>query len=224
MIRTVLLDAYGTLLDTGTGSIDATQAILAQAGSSLDPAAFYAAWKQLHHRHFAQQTAFVSEAETYVLDLEKLYAQHGIDRDARADIGPMWSVLGTRVTYPEVAAAIRALRQRYTVAVASISDETPLLQDLSRGGIDVDGVYCSESMQVYKPRPQFYHRVLESLHCPPEQAVYVGDSPLEDIQGPQRVGMKAVWIDRKGRQLPEGVHPDAVIHRMDELLPWLEQQ
>ena len=224
MIRTLLFDAYGTLLDTGTGSVDATRAILRNAGSALDPVAFYAEWKQLHHQHFAAQTAFVTERETYVLDLAELYRRHGIGRDARADMGPMWSVLGARTAYPEARPILAALRRDYAVAVASISDTAPLKQDLQRAGLGDVPFFTSECLRSYKPQPAFYEAVLDALHCPPEQAVYIGDSPVEDIQGPQRAGMRAVWVNRKGRALPLDIHPDVEMPSLTPLPHWLARQ
>ncbi len=51
MVKAVLLDAYGTLFDTGTGSVQAAQEILARNGrEDLSPAEFYGQWKALHHR------------------------------------------------------------------------------------------------------------------------------------------------------------------------------
>ena len=224
MIRALLFDAYGTLLDTGTGSVDATRAILQRAGSRLDPAAFYAEWKQLHHEHLAAQTAFVTEREAYALDLAELYRRHGIDRDAQADIGPMWAVLGTRTAYPEARVVLQALRQDYTVAIASISDTAPLRQDLQRAGLGDLPAYSSEGVRAYKPQPRFYEAVLSALGCPPEEAVYIGDSPVEDIQGPQDAGMRAVWVNRRGRALPPSIHPDVEMASLLPLPHWVARQ
>ena len=46
MLKAVIFDVFGTLISTGTGSVDAARAILQKRGSALDPAAFYDAWRQ----------------------------------------------------------------------------------------------------------------------------------------------------------------------------------
>ena len=43
----------------------------------------------------------------------------------------------------------------------------------------------------------------------PERWVHVGDDLDTDVAGAQACGMKAVWINRSGRPLPEGYAPDA---------------
>ena len=41
MIKTIIFDAYGTLISTGTGSIEATRAMLNHLNVSFDPSEFY---------------------------------------------------------------------------------------------------------------------------------------------------------------------------------------
>ena len=59
-----------------------------------------------------------------------------------------------------------------------------------------------------------------------EDAVYVGDDVLLDVQGAQRAGLRAVWMNRTGatRHLEHGVVPDAIVRDFDELLDWLERE
>ena len=60
----------------------------------------------------------------------------------------------------------------------------------------------------------------------PEDAVYVGDDVLLDVQGAQKAGMRAVWLNRTGSQkhLEHEVVPDAIVANFDELLDWLKRE
>jgi putative hydrolase of the HAD superfamily len=49
-----------------------------------------------------------------------------------------------------------------------------------------------------KPAPVIFERTLERLGVRPEEAVHLGDSPLEDYDGSEGVGMVPVLIDRPG--------------------------
>ena len=78
MVKAVLLDAYGTLFDTGTGSVQAAQEILARNGrEDLSPAEFYGQWKALHHRLMEELPSFRTEARLYAQGLAMLYRQYG---------------------------------------------------------------------------------------------------------------------------------------------------
>jgi FMN phosphatase YigB (HAD superfamily) len=48
----------------------------------------------------------------------------------------------------------------------------------------------------------------------------VGDHLVWDVDGAQRVGLRAAWIDRPRAGLPadQPVQPERIIHALDELL------
>jgi len=91
---------------------------------------------------------------------------------------------------------------------------------LARDGLDGflhERAYTS-SMQHSKPHREAFLHVLSRLGVAPERAVMVGDRPIDDVQGAQRVGMRGVWC-RHVSALPLGdVVPDAIIERLDELV------
>lgn len=50
-----------------------------------------------------------------------------------------------------------------------------------------------------KPAPHIFTYALHQLHVPAEQCLFVGDNPIWDVEGPRAVGIKAVLIDREGK-------------------------
>ena len=74
-----------------------------------------------------------------------------------------------------------------------------------------------------KPDPAIFLAACTALNVAPEDAVYVGDDILLDVQGAQRAGLRAVWLNRTGstRHLEHGVVPDAICRDFAELLDWL---
>ena len=60
----------------------------------------------------------------------------------------------------------------------------------------------------------------------PADAVYVGDDLLLDVQGAQRAGLRAVWLNRTGStaHLEHEVVPDAIVADFDGLLDWLRRE
>ena len=97
MVKAVLLDAYGTLFDTGTGSVQAAQEILARNGrEDLSPAEFYGQWKALHHRLMEELPSFRTEARLYAQGLAMLYRQYGFSRNPAEDVKVMLRYQGTR--------------------------------------------------------------------------------------------------------------------------------
>ena len=70
-----------------------------------------------------------------------------------------------------------------------------------------------------KPHPSLFEKALGELGVAPEEAVFVGDSPVHDIAGAQAVGMRAVLTQQYVARPfePFGVAPDAVIGHVREL-------
>jgi putative hydrolase of the HAD superfamily len=81
--------------------------------------------------------------------------------------------------------------------IAICTDMTVHIQHrkLRRLGIadKIDVLVTSEEVGVEKPNPAIYRKVLEKLHLPASEAVYIGDSLKKDVLGPMEMGMDAVW-------------------------------
>ncbi len=76
-----------------------------------------------------------------------------------------------------------------------------------------------------KPDAAIFHAACDALNVAPEQAVYVGDDLLLDVDGAQKAGMLGVWINRENRAINPELHgdilPDAICANLDELNFWL---
>lgn len=76
-----------------------------------------------------------------------------------------------------------------------------------------------------KPHPAIFLAGCRDLGVAPQDAVYVGDDVLLDVQGAQRAGLRGVWMNRNGsnKHMEHGVTPDAIVRNFDELLDWLKR-
>lgn len=87
-------------------------------------------------------------------------------------------------------------------------------------------LYTSELSHM-KPHPGVFRQALEELEVDdPQQAVFVGDRPFDDIYGAHRCGLRTVL--RRNRAVPDfEVEPDAEIDRLSDLIPilrsWLDK-
>lgn len=202
VIKAVVFDVYGTLISTGTGSVDAARRILEHHGADISPKAFYADWKKYHRKHMDSLTGFVPEETIFLWDLEKLYAQYGLPGKAAEDVRIMLDTLGNRTAFPESREVVERLKSSVIVCIGSTTDTQPLMRDLNRSGISVGHIFTSEGLQVYKPQKAFYEKILSALSLQPEEVLFVGDSFTDDIYGPRQVGMKTCWVNRKHQPAP----------------------
>lgn len=75
----------------------------------------------------------------------------------------------------------------------------------------------SEAAGVAKPHPDIFHQALAKAGVAPQQAVYVGDDPVRDIQGAADAGLRTVWFNPQNNDWPGGRKPDATIKNLTEL-------
>ncbi len=84
-----------------------------------------------------------------------------------------------------------------------------------------DTVTISSLAQAAKPSPKIYHLALEKHAVDPEEALHVGDSLRDDVEGAKKAGLRAVLLDRKGIQ-PER-SPEWTLRSLDGLIPLLDR-
>ncbi len=219
--KLLIFDVYGTIISTGTGSIDATKKILSLHDKEIDSKEFYAEWKKLHRVHMdkANEGVFITEEEIFVQDLKVLYEKYGIERDYRSDVKIMLDSLVGRVCFEDVKDVLDELKANHRVVLGTTTDTTPLLVNLKDNGLEFEGIYTSEIIRKYKPDERFYKYILEHEHYDVKDVVFIGDSIVDDIIGPKSVGIKTVLVDRtkKYKANDMKIKPDYIINDFKEL-------
>lgn len=80
-----------------------------------------------------------------------------------------------------------------------------------------DTIIVSDDVSVKKPDPAIFHIALTRLGIAPEQAVYVGDHPANDIDGAVRAGLRAIWLRGMTTGEPASIGRYQAIGHLDEL-------
>jgi putative hydrolase of the HAD superfamily len=102
--------------------------------------------------------------------------------------------------FPDAAPALAELRLLGLRLVCVSNWDVSLPEVLERCGLGdaLDGVVTSASVGVRKPDPAIFAPALELAGCPPAKALYVGDTPAEDLAAASAAGIPALLIDRAG--------------------------
>ncbi len=105
--------------------------------------------------------------------------------------------------YADTLPVLKALRaQGLALVIVSNtpwgSPAEPWREELARLGLQdaVDMTVFCRDVGWRKPARPIFRRALERLGLPPEACLFVGDHPVWDVEGPRRVGIKALRIDR----------------------------
>jgi putative hydrolase of the HAD superfamily len=109
--------------------------------------------------------------------------------------------------FPDAAPALAALRARGLRLVVASNWDCSLPEWLAGAGLWelVDGAASSAVVGEAKPAPAVFHAALEIAGVGAGEALHVGDSPDNDIEGARAAGIRAVLVDRSGAPGPAGV-------------------
>lgn len=103
------------------------------------------------------------------------------------------------------------------IYILSNIDRNDIMSALSFHGISVTDVITSEDVRSYKPRAELFEEGLRRSGCTAHEVIHIGDSLASDIEGAQRLGIKAIWINRLGRKLPDHYKPDYIYRNLSEI-------
>lgn len=156
--------------------------------------------------------------DSVLVELGLAYTPHGI----RAHNA--WYFMGCEdlvLPFEGCAEALAALRERYTLGVITNGDTEVQRRKFEalrfQAHIPLDLVVASEAAGYHKPDPRIFHHALRLAGVAPSEALMIGDWLPVDVAGAQAAGMRGVWFNPRGRPLPEGHAPDAIVHRYEEL-------
>ena len=124
--------------------------------------------------------------------------------------------------FPETVSTLTRLKER-NLELGIISNFDSRLFTVLRGlGIAeaFDTVTISSLAQAAKPASQIFHLALEKHAIDPEEALHIGDSLREDVEGAKKAGLHTALLDRDGRQQGTGIR---TIKNLEELFPLLDQ-
>jgi putative hydrolase of the HAD superfamily len=74
-----------------------------------------------------------------------------------------------------------------------------------------DAVVVTGELPAGKPDPRAFAAILEALEVAPEQAVFVGDHPIADVQGAAQAGLYSIQVLREDGEQTRSSHADATV-------------
>jgi len=89
-----------------------------------------------------------------------------------------------------------------------------------------DSLMCSEHASSCKPHAEFFYHALSQAGCEASEAIYVGDTPELDVEGPEGIGMRAVLIEEKSNIVFDrgtSREDQEVIKELPELITYMDK-
>ena len=191
--RAVLLDALGTLVELEPPWVHLAKAL----GSEPDVRVVRAMRSEMAYyrarSHEARDASSLAELRARCAAL--------LSRELGREVSVETMMQAIRFrAFPDATPALAELRQLGLRLVCVSNWDFSLPEVLDRCGLDgaLDGIVTSAAVRVRKPDPAIFARALELAGCSAAEALYVGDTPEEDLEGASAAGIAALLIDRSG--------------------------
>lgn len=122
-----------------------------------------------------------------------------IASECATEIEQGWEVSGNFELFEDVLPVLDELR-RAELRLGLVSNGIRDLNEfVAHHKLDVDAIVGSRAHGYVKPHPTIFQSALQQLGVQPAEAVMVGDSLEEDVEGARALGLRAILMDREDR-------------------------
>lgn len=118
-------------------------------------------------------------------------------------------------------AAVRRIAPHYRLGLLSNFDDAQcgreVLADTGLAGL-FEAVVISAEVGLRKPDRRIFEHLRAMIGVAPDEILFVGDTPRDDILGASAAGMRTTWISKGVASIPQGYPaPDFIIHDLADL-------
>lgn len=220
-IKTLLLDADGTLLDFDRSE----QAALQETFQTLD-FPFDANTHAVYHKHNdacwkALEREEITRDELKVRRFQRTFEELNLDGDPALATKTYEGNLGKYAfPFPGAEEVCRRLSRKYRLYIVTNGLKHVQTARMLQTNIPqiVKGIYISEDVGFAKPAPEFFDKIFaDHPELNRKETLIVGDSLSGDILGGNNAGILTCWVNRDGAPRPQDLRIDFEISTITEL-------
>jgi 2-haloacid dehalogenase len=210
--RWATFDCYGTLIDWDGGLRRELARVFGEERADA----------QLERYHDVEPALQADGWRTYREVLTDAMEELGAPEEelgALADALPSWR------PFPEVREALTEARERgWKLAILSNTDRDFIEASMERIAVPFELAIVASEIASYKPAHRHWERFFDESGAARERHIHVAQSYFHDIVPASQLGLRTIWINRKGEQadpLPTREQRDltGLADTLDELVP-----
>ena len=205
-----LFDRYGTIKKIAPAIVasfdvcdDVTAEIFAEKLSYADKQFVHKGWRNIH-AYLVENNVFktVPTFEEYTQNVLKCFK-------------------ATTVKYDFAVPVLKQIKEM-GVKTALITNGTPELQYSKLSSLEMtecfDEIIVSGETEYEKPDEKIFQLMAERLGVSTSEMLYIGDHPLNDVEGSRQAGCVPVWVKTTGTWIfPEIEKPDLQVETVKEI-------
>jgi 2-haloacid dehalogenase len=201
MVRAVMFDTFGTVVDWRSGVSSAVRPFVADHGLTLDPDEFADAWRSRYQpsmeRVRSGQRPYVSLDVLHRENLDEVLRSHGIDPHAfaPAELESLVSAWHFLPPWPDSAEGILQIKRAFIVGPLSNGNTALLVHMAKAAGLHWDVILGSDVSQAYKPNPDAYQKPAAMLGLDPGEMMLVA-AHNGDLEAARKAGLATAFVVR----------------------------
>ncbi len=199
MVKAVLFDVFGTVVDWRGSVAREAQKLLAPKGHALDWRAFASRWRD---RYQPAMEAVRSGARPYTIldvlhreNLEALLEEFAITGLSEAETDHLNRAWHRLDPWPDAVLGLTRLKRNYIVGTCSNGNIALMVNMARHARLPWDTVLGAEVARAYKPQPEAYRASCRALGLAPEE-VMMAAAHNGDLHAAAREGMATAFIPR----------------------------
>ncbi len=212
-------DCYGTLIDWDSGILSTLRPIMAAHGRNLSDGGILELFAAI------ERVEEAGEYRTYRQILESVATKMAARLSfpiTTQEVRSLPDSLGDWPPFPDTVEALRKLKTRFKLAVISNTDDDLFARTATHLHVPFDAVVTAQQARSYKPSLNNFRLALQRLGVEAEQVLHVAQSLHHDIAPANELGIKSVWVNRRGWAGASGgpvqrAEPDLVVPDMATL-------
>lgn len=237
-VNTVILDFIGTLTELDNypyeGSKEKLYRSLAENGYNTSSTDFFKEYERAYEKYREIRYGKLTEVANRVWISEALnrlgYVTTPQDETIQIAVNAFFEdYLSALKLRRSARSTLEKLQQEHKVGLVSNFTHAPViyaaLKKLTIASL-LDEVVISEAFGWRKPSARIFAEALRRLNAEAEETIFVGDTPVEDIQGAKGVGMRTIFIPSQFKGLDDlrqaQVAPDHIIKDLSEIITLLD--
>ena len=204
-LKVCIFDVFGTVVDWRGSLIEDLPKLGRKYGMDTDWTSFADDWRGLYQ----PQMSRVRKGElpwTRIDDLHKeafemLLQKRGLKHPGEEGAWEFTHLWHKLRPWPDSVEGIGKMKNKFVVATLSNGNVALLINMAKNSGIPWDHCFSGETFKHYKPDPESYLGVVDSMYLKPEQVMLVA-AHNNDLAAAQKCGLSTGFVLRPGEHGP----------------------
>ncbi len=199
IVKALVFDVFGTVVDWRSSIIDEGQLWNERKSLSIDWAQFADDWRAGYGPYMLKvrngELPWTNIDDLHRMILEELKHKHDLSKFTDAELEHLNKVWHRLQPWPDSVSGLTRLKTKFMIATLSNGNISLLANMAKQGGLPWDVVLSSELFHTYKPDLVVYQSAAKILGLTPGEVMMVA-AHVSDLNAAQKAGLKTAYIHR----------------------------